>query len=155
MKKVAPNQKGFTLMEILVVLGILAILTTIGMTSFRNSSVRVNLEQQSAIALSLVEEARNNSLASLNNSEYGIRFSSTTVTLFQGKTYSSGASNKTHVFTNGVYASPINISGGNDIYFNRLTGEPSATGTVTFKITADQSLFKVLIINGTGIIEIN
>lgn len=149
------QRKGFTLIEVLIVVAIIGVLSMIGANAFKKTSESENLNQQSAVALGMVEEARNNALASLNDSEYGIRFASTSVTLFRGKVYSVSSSNKIYTYTNGVYSAPISIVGGNDIYFNRISGEPSATGTITFKTSTNGALSKIMTISGTGIIQIN
>jgi prepilin-type N-terminal cleavage/methylation domain-containing protein len=149
-------KKGFSIIEVLVVVALMAILTAIGATVFKKTSSTETLDKQAAQALSIVEEARNNALASLENTEYGIRFASSSVNMYEGKTYSSSVLLKSMNFTGGVYISAVSLNGGgNDVYFNRLTGEPSATGTVTFRIRNDAAATKTMTISGTGLSEVN
>lgn len=145
---------GFSLIEILVAIGILGIIFAIVMNGFMNSANKNTLDNQAVIVNSYITEARNNSVASLNNSEYGIKVSTSSINLFKGTSYSVGASdNKIYSLPSGLNLSSTFPQGASSFYFNRVTGEPSATGTITVNQSKNNSV-KVISIQKTGLSEI-
>ena len=81
--------KGFTLIEILIVIGILSVvfafISTPILSFYRDVIYRGNVEN----VLTMLDEARKSTLSSYYSSQYGVHVSSTTVTLFRGSTYSA------------------------------------------------------------------
>jgi len=155
-KKRLRNQhfsKGFTFIEILVVIAIVGIITSISYATFRavyrTSAVR-------AAVLSVADslrEARNNTLGAQADSVYGVRVSTSSVTQFRGSTYIAGATtNEVYVFEGGVTATGTLVTNGTNIVFAHLSGLPSATGTITVQ-DSDQTSSTTLTIYGTGLVE--
>lgn len=150
-------KKGFTLIEILVVLGILAIITTLIFNTFVDFRRKKALEADTKMVVEVLIEARNQTLTSQNSSQYGVHFSLSPVpqiVLFAGATYVANA------VTNKVYplASTDNIltvtlvGGGSNIVFNRLTGETNQSGTIILS-SPSLSVTKSVTIYKTGSIE--
>jgi type IV fimbrial biogenesis protein FimT len=150
-------KKGFTLVEMLVVLAIIAILLLIAIPQFNKFRQAEVLNAASRDVLSSLEKARSNTLSSVNSSEYGVHFQSDQVIIFKGLTYSVGAvtnesisisepASITNVTLGGVSGSTGNV------YFNRLYGAPSTTGTVTISTS---SLSKTITISATGAASMN
>jgi prepilin-type N-terminal cleavage/methylation domain-containing protein len=150
-------KKGFTLVEMLVVLAIIAILLLIATPQFNKFRQAEVLNAASRDVLSSLEKARSNTLSSVNSSEYGVHFQSDQVIIFKGLTYSVGAvtnesisisepASITNVTLGGVSGSTGNV------YFNRLYGAPSTTGTVTISTS---SLSKTITISATGAASMN
>ena len=157
MRKNLKNQKGLTLMEILIVLAVLGII--IATVMFQFSKTRANQVFQNGIAdvLSALDKARGDTLSSLNSSTYGVHFQSNQVVIFKGTVYNSGASDN-QVITIVTPANITNVTFGGvsgnsgDIYFNRLSGSPSTTGTITL-VADDYS--KTITISATGVASTN
>lgn len=146
--------RGFTLIEMVVAFGITAIIVTLTVSSFVGLSNFQSIDKDSDVSLSYLEKARTQAIDSKNFSEYGVRFASTSVTLFPGTAYTSTSSNLVYNLSTKVTISAISLSnGGTDIYFNKVTGESNATGTVTFQLQ-NSSTTKKIIIYGTGLAEI-
>lgn len=147
-------KKGFTILEILVVLSILALLVAIVLPSFK--AIRSNQVLKSAISdvLSALDKARSQSFSSLNSSEYGVHFEQNQIVIFKGTNYSpSDISNENVPLTLPAYISLISLTtGAVDLYFDRLSGIPNKTGTIT--ISADTSS-KIITISATGAISTN
>lgn len=149
------EKKGFSLLEIILAIGVGAIIVAFGSNVFFNLSGNQAVEKEANVSLSYIEKARMSTINSLYSEEYGVNFSSTSVTVFPGEIYSAGnASNTVYNLGGGVSISSINLSnGGNSFYFTQISGRPSATGTLTF--SQGGAVSKQITINGTGLAESN
>ena len=131
--------RGFTLIETIVALAVLALLATViasGLSSFREAAA---LNQAVDETLELLREARSKALASEGAVEYGVHFEATRVTLFRTGLFDPvDPANIAVVLPTAVTIVSINLSTttGN-VVFERLTGETFAAGAVTF--TASRS----------------
>jgi prepilin-type N-terminal cleavage/methylation domain-containing protein len=150
-------KKGLTVIEILMVIAILAILAAIILPQF--SKMRENQLLKNAISdiLSSLNKAQSQTLASVNSSEYGVHFQSDRVIIFKGKVFSSSAEdNETILIGEPVGISNVTLGGvsgaSGDMYFNRLSGAPSATGTVAVSAS---SISKIITIFATGTVSLN
>ncbi len=150
-------QKGITIVEVLVVLVLLILIFSIVLPQFSKIKEVQVLKNTVNDAISSLNKAQSQTLASVNSSSYGVHFQSDKIVVFTGTTYSSGSSSNIIFDIN----APVSISnvtfGGSsatsgDIYFNRLSGTPSTSGTVTIS-SANYS--KVVTISATGIASSN
>ncbi|HZS43284.1 MAG TPA: prepilin-type N-terminal cleavage/methylation domain-containing protein [Candidatus Paceibacterota bacterium] len=150
------SKAGFTILEILMVVVILAILVGISYTAFNNLNSSEALDTETNTILSMIERARERTISSENSIEYGVHFASTTAVLFVGKTYSAGSStSETKNINSKVKVNSINLTGGvADIYFNKLSGKPSATGTIVFSLLSSTSSVKTITIYNTGLSDV-
>lgn len=149
------QKKGFTLVEILIVLSILGVIAGIVISGFYEYQKRNAIEFTAARVIGLLEHARNLTLASKSNDRYGVHFSSTEAVFFEGTTYSaSGTENRSVTFGQGITMTGINLNGGgSDVVFDRLTGGTSHYGTTTLSITASTTQTIDIVIHKTGLIE--
>ncbi|KKP86629.1 MAG: hypothetical protein UR90_C0024G0004 [Parcubacteria group bacterium GW2011_GWC1_35_8] len=147
-------RKGVTVVELLIVIAVLGIIFLIVLPQFSKSRENQVLKNGVADILSSVNKARGNTLASLNSSEYGIHFQIDRVVIFKGTSFSSEDSNNEIInITTPANISDITLLGGvSDIYFHRLTGAPSTTGTITI---STGSYSKVITILATGVVSVN
>jgi Tfp pilus assembly protein FimT len=157
MKNYLKNQRGVSALELITVISIITILIFMVFSKF--SSVREGQVIKSAVegVLSSIDRARGETLSSLNSSEYGVHFQSDKVIIFKGKVFSSGASDNESIdlttpasITNITFGGVSGTSG--DVYFNRLSGMPSTTGTISIN-TASYS--KIITISATGSASVN
>ncbi len=148
------QKKGFTALEILIVIAIIAIIGGVLLPSF--GAMRRDQVLKSAVedVASALDKARSESLSSRDSSEYGVHFETNMAVIFTGVAYTAGASSNQEV----AISAPASISaitlsgGGSEVYFDRLSGEPNKTGTIT--ITND-SASKVITISATGSVSTN
>src|SRR3989338_2917483 len=84
-------RSGFSIAEMLIVLGVSAIITTIVVGVFAKAPGRQALDKQTSVVLSLLEHARGLTLSAKNASTYGVHFETSKAVLFTGPTYSANA----------------------------------------------------------------
>lgn len=147
-------KKGFTLIEILLVLAIMVILASIILPSFGKMRENQVLKSTTSEVISVIDKARSQSLSSVGSSEYGVHFQTDKIVLFKGITYSSSdAENEDIILTIPATISTISLTGGAvDVYFDRLSGAPSKSGTIVISVS---SLSKTITISATGTASMN
>lgn len=148
-------KKGFTIIEILIVIVVLTIIATIVASAFSRFNNNQSLQSATAQIVSVLDEARSKTLASYDNSVYGVHLQSDKTVLFKGEVFSpSSSDNKDFIFSSKILISDISLSGGeNEIIFKRLTGKTDHSGTITLSLISDSSKFKTITIQSSGIIE--
>lgn len=148
-----PYNKGFTLLEILVVITILGILSAISVVALKDLYRYSALKVSTNGVYRAFTDARNRTLASEGDTVYGVFVGTSSVTRFVGSTYSIGAStNKVYYFTGGVSATGTIVSTALPVVFTRLTGQPSASGTVMMN-NDTHTATNTITIYATGLIE--
>ncbi len=150
------TKSGLTLIEILIVLSIAVVISSLvigGYSSFRRT---VTLRQEAERVVSLISKARSNTLSSKNDLRYGIHFESNKLVMFSGDTYIDGAvTNETNFLEPKVSISNIVFNGGGtDILFNRLDGTTLYPGYIELTIGGDLSSIKRISISSNGVINV-
>jgi prepilin-type N-terminal cleavage/methylation domain-containing protein len=149
------KNKAFTLVEIIVVVSILSIMTGTIFAVFNSFDQEKALSMETSNIISILERARNLTLFSKDAYQYGVHFSSTTITLFKGGSYS--ASDQNNIITelhSKVFVSSINLNGGgSDVIFKKLSGETNQNGSITLGNSIDNSQISTINISNTGLIN--
>lgn len=131
------NKKGFSLMEILVVVFIMAVLIILGFINYRDFEKKVSLSSSAGQIISALHLANERTLSSSSNLVHGVHFASGSYTLFSSSTYDAlDPDNEVFNLPAGIEISEINI-GGSDVVFNRLTGATVNSGTVVLRIASN------------------
>lgn len=153
------KNKGISVIEILIVVSIIAVISAIiipGFSEFRNQQELKNTTED---VLSLLNEARNNTISSKNSTTYGVHFESDKAVLFQGIYVFNSPSNKQINFDSPIaipLSGGINLSGGgSDVLFSRITGDTEQDGNIVIRATNDVTKQKVITINKVGVISTN
>lgn len=144
---------GFTLLELVIVVGILALLAGIILSSFsgfRNSKV---LDTASEESLALLSEARGSTLAGKDSYQYGVHLAAGQMVLYRGAVYSSSDTNNKIVTLDGALeiVSITLTGGGSDVLFDRLTGKTSQPGAFVIRVKSNTAKARTITVNGTGI----
>ena len=137
---------GFTLIEVLVVLGIFSVLASFGCLATMDfyKSYAFDAERSSVIAI--LQKARSQSLANINNTAYGVHFGSGQYVIFQGSVYNSSSA-----FNQNIPAGfGITASGLTDIVFAQLSGDAGSGGNLTL---SDGKRLAEIYINSEGRID--
>jgi len=148
------RERGFTVLEVAVVVGIIGVLATISMATFSSMQYRNALRIATEDVLLTLRSARTQTLASRNDTVYGVRIESSRITRFTGSTYTASSSaNLVQNFAGSVQASLSLSASTSNIVFARLTGEASATGTILLTDTRSGATSSVSI-EKTGLITV-
>ncbi|MBI5400651.1 MAG: prepilin-type N-terminal cleavage/methylation domain-containing protein [Candidatus Yonathbacteria bacterium] len=147
--------RGFTVFELLIVVAILGVLlATIlpSLLNFRRYSI-LNTEAQELVTM--INRARLLSVSSKNDQRFGMHFEAGKIVIFQGSTYSSGATtNEAHTFDRSLTLSSIVINGGgSELLFEKVTGATSQNATTTLLVTGTMASTTV-IVRPTGVATI-
>jgi prepilin-type N-terminal cleavage/methylation domain-containing protein len=145
------HSRGFTLIEMLIVLVILTVLVSMVVSSFRTTGGNEALDTTVVSAMSILNEARSLAISSKNASNYGVRILNNKLISFRN---SYGTENKEIDISNLVTIS-TSTGIGTDIIFNNVSGVANASGTITITILNDQTKNSMIRIYSTGLIERN
>lgn len=145
--------RGFTFIEIMVVIAIIAIvatMTAVGLSNMGRASALKSAQNEVYQAFS---DSRNKTLASLDETVFGVLVGTSSVTKFKGPTFVSGASeNRTYDFESGITATGSLVMNGTPVIFARLSGSPSATGTILL-VSDDGNATRTVTVHASGLIE--
>jgi prepilin-type N-terminal cleavage/methylation domain-containing protein len=134
MRSLSADKRGFSLVEILVLISILAIIALISMSAFQSFSRSTSLAVAGEEARSLFSKARSDTLSSRRAMSYGVHVEDGSLTFYEGAVYSSTSpANVTYEFIGGVTAATSLTGDVQSVSFSRLRGEASATGTVVVR----------------------
>ena len=157
MKRKTKNEKlkaksGFTLIEIVIVVGIIALVTTIMVIPFASFRDQALLDGATEETLALLHEARARTVSSDGASRYGVYLESDKITLFKGASFPGAGDpdNKEINFHNRlVLTKSASLADG--VVFGRLTGKASASGTTTISLIDDDAKSRTIEISSAGI----
>ena len=146
--------KGFTIVELMVVIGILVIVAAISIPLYGNWQIESQAESAKNSILQLLRLAQAHSQTGFHDSKHGIYINDTEkqAIYFEGENYSSRASEHDRVV---AYSDLVIVSStlsGDEIGFSKGAGRPIATGTISITETHSGSLYTITI-NEAGLIE--
>jgi Tfp pilus assembly protein FimT len=145
-------KKGITALELLFVMAILIMIIALGLGVFSNFRENSQLISTHSTVIGMLSDARAKTLASDNRIEYGVHFEEFQTVLFKGNTFDPmDPENDAYLLPGLVRISSINLTGGvDDVFFQRLTGAASATGTIVFEALNDATKNKIISIISSG-----
>lgn len=140
------------MIELLFVFAIIAIIVAVISPQF--SRLRENQVLQNTLGdiISAMNKAQSKTLSSVNSLSYGVHFQSDKVIIFEGIVFTPGepANEEINILTP-ASISDVTLGGvsgpDGDIFFNRLSGSPNQTGTIT---VSTPSASKVISISAAG-----
>jgi len=159
MKKIVVNS-GVSFIEMIMVVAILVILISIAAPVFiffqRGLEFNNNIEE----TINVLKIARNKTLASEGASQYGVYFDNTSsphqYILFKGESFAlrddsfdeiNNLSDNTEVYN-------IDLNGGNEIVFDKVTGNTSQPGSISLRLKTDITKTKTIYIEGSGYVKL-
>lgn len=143
------SKKGFTLTEILIVIGLVGIFAAFGMFVSMDFYRSFSFRAEQSIAVSILMKARSRALANVEESTHGVHFETDKYVLFQGTPYVAGHPNNEDI----NIAPTVSTSGLTEVTFDQLTGKATLTpGGAILTITSGAKS-AVITINDEGRIE--
>lgn len=148
------TNKGFTVVELLTVVAILAVLGALSLAAFSRFKERQALDVNTQIVAEALREARSKTLDSLEASSYGVHLASSTVSVFKGTSFSpSDPLNEERDLALPVIVASTTLSS-SGVYFHRLTGAASEEGSVFIGVRGKSQPVKEIIIESTGLVYV-
>lgn len=128
------SQKGFSLLEIIITIAIVLILSAVGLSALSNYNKKQSLKANADTVLSVLSEARAKTTASDGGSRYGVHFEESKVVLFREAYVAGAADNAEFNIVGPVKIGSINIAGGNDVLFKKISGETDNNGSIVISL---------------------
>lgn len=146
------TQKGFTLIEILVVLGISAILATGGFLSLsglrRQESLRLSAESMVAF----LRDAHQRSVSQEGGLGWGVHFENSATG--RDSYWRFSGSDSTAAVDRIALPSGVELeTASSEVSFSKLRGLPDAAAIVKIRLSNDSASFRTITINEQGTIE--
>ena len=130
MYKISLQLRGFTLIEILVVISMIALISGFIITGFQNFASFQQYNQAVGDVKFALNQSRVEARSAVGDEAHGVKISIDRITKFYGSTYSAIDPNN-EVIIYKLVTLQSNLTGGADeIIFSKLSGIPSATGTI-------------------------
>jgi type II secretory pathway pseudopilin PulG len=157
-------KKGLTLIEALLIIGILFILLSIAFPNFRFFQKESDLNDSVEEIINTLRLAQNKALASEGASQWGIYFETSTFPhryiLFKGESFATrdNSVDEIHKLPNSVEIYEINLWGGKEVVFEKVTGFVSSTsqfGKVSLRLRGDPTKNKTIYIENSGLVGLN
>lgn len=126
---------GFTLLEIVVALGIVTLLGALSLVSFVNARRVQSLVTTGNDALSVLRLAQQNAAAGYGDSVWGVRLEHGQYHLFQGATYAGAVTKTAYTLPTSLEITDIALAGGGqEIVFRPVDGITDQQGTFTIRV---------------------
>ncbi len=151
------TSNGFTFIEIIIVLAIFTIISSIVFASFSALTNKQALDKEVDNIKSIIQKTRLESLNAKNGNTHAITFASTTVVTSETSTTTTTA----YSISPDIVAQDINLkiigSGAatSTVFFAKITGMTNATGTITYVLKKGSTVLgtTTLKINALGTVE--
>jgi type II secretory pathway pseudopilin PulG len=145
------SQIAFTLVELLITIGIIILLAAVAAPIYGNLQVSAQLNESTSGVTQTLRQARQSAMSRENNAGWGVYFTSSSYTLYQGISYAARNNAYDLVISLDSALSFSTTLAGDEVNFSAGLGEPSNTGSIT--LTHDVNGTRTITINSLGSIE--
>lgn len=125
----ADKKAGFTVLELLIVMVILAIIFGAGTPIALNFYLDYQLDSEYELLTSLLQQSRNLSMINHNESDHGLYLDSKNFVIFQGSSFATRVQSQDRPFPR---SASITVSGPSELLFAALSG---ATASTTYTLS--------------------
>lgn len=147
MSKILNKNKGFTLLEIILVVALLTIISTIISPIYFSAKGSNDLSNSANAVVSSLRKAQLLSMAVKEDSSWGVKLNDDEIIIFKGDDYLSRDFSRDEIFK---INKSINITSLDEIVFLKFSGRPNLFGDI---FLANNGKNKILNINSLGVIE--
>lgn len=138
-----------------MVVSILGIISTVLIFPLLNFKDRQNLDKDASAVEVFLREALIYTLASQADSQYGVKVTSSELFLFRGDVWSEEEVVKSYVLAESNEISSVDLqSGGDEVVFQRLTGQTDDHGQIVVSAKEDPTRSRIIELSAWGVIEI-
>lgn len=121
------SQKGFTILELMLVVGMLIVIFSLGFPIAFDFYKNYQLRAEGDKFISLLETTRNSSMINLNQLPHGIYRDNDNFIIFEGNSFAARNQSQDQNFPR---AKTISVAGPNEIIFNSLSGQADSSAFV-------------------------
>lgn len=118
-------EKGFTVVELMIVLGIFAVLFAVGLPIGLDAYRNYLLNSETINLVSFLRRAQSLSFSNRNSSAHGLYLTPDKFIVFEGLNYLSRNASQDQEF---YRSTSVQISGPQEIVFSSLSGNPNISG---------------------------
>jgi len=150
------RNKGFSLIEIVIALAILILIIGLAFASYRYFEKKTELETSTQKIVSILKTAQTKTLASEDDSSYGVHFEENRYILFKGETYQiETEENKVNQLPSRLEVSDIDLNNESiDVIFQKISGQTEQYGTIILSSIDQPENSKTINIQPSGQIEL-
>lgn len=153
-------KKGYTLVEVLVVVAIITALALVSIVNFTNRRNQSHLSATTSSIVALLREAQSRSVSQSSSTIWGVHFENSTTStpffsLFPG-TYSSSSRISYYALPTWVGYNPFSIAPGSfaEVRFSQVSGFPSGSSSISiYLIQSGSQTSSTISISGAGAIS--
>ena len=159
-KRFPSRATGFSLIQLVLSLSILALLTAVVISSLPNTSRAKEVERVTEVIVSMLGEARSRTLASVGDTQYGVCV--TTTSPYKAVLFSGGGHDciSTANIVNEATFSRVTLTVSSmlttdkQIVFQRGDGNVRITGTITIQDPVTTTLKRIITIDSSGSVTV-
>ncbi len=144
----ANNNRGFTLIEVLLSVMIISLLVGLSMPVYQSFQSRNDLDVNTQSVAEMLRRAQSYARSGNSDTTWGVHLTTGKLTLFAGGSYASRTTAKDETID---MPTSLIISGLTDVIFSKLNGTPSTTGSISLTGTANDT--RTVTINDRGMVN--
>ena len=148
------SKKGFTLIEMVLVLALMGILLGMSMMYYQSSQVRADVDAQSASIVHYLRLAQSSAASGLNDKSHGVHFETDSYTTFEGDSYNQAdPKNFKMNLPETMTINAISLNGGGaNVIFSKINGDTTNYGTISLN-SVQVNKTKTITITSVGTIN--
>jgi prepilin-type N-terminal cleavage/methylation domain-containing protein len=151
------SREGFTLLEVLIVTGILVLVSATALPFFRGFQTEADLNNNAQEVVEVLRLAYSKTVASESASSWGVYFDPSSLParyiLFKGPSYSQReiGSDQIYQLSKKIEFSQISLAGtGSEVVFERISGATQNIGSLTLRIKTESSKTRTIYVTSSG-----
>ena len=148
MKNILPRQPGFSLIEVLIVIGLIGFLVALAIPFYQGFQVSSELDNTVHSLVQTLRFAQAEAMASEGYQPWGVHFEGKRFVLFRGGEYQPKDPTNEETAMPGVLSI---FSEYKDVIFDRVTGATTMAGKITISSNTEES--HTIVINNLGVVN--